>query len=47
MSTTYGATGLGQTAASRRQRLQPLREHIGMHFRNGANARGYEPPCAT
>jgi hypothetical protein len=22
-------------------------KHIGMHFRSGANARGYEPPRAT
>ena len=45
MSTTYGATGLGQTAVSTR-RVTSLSRHIRARFRNGANARGYEPLCA-
>jgi hypothetical protein len=41
MSTTYGATGLGQTAVSTRR--------VSSFFKRywGANARGYQPPCAT
>jgi hypothetical protein len=46
MSTTYGATGLGQTVASTR-RVSGFFKRFWGAFRNGANARGYEPPCAT
>jgi hypothetical protein len=41
MSTTYGATGVGQTAASPGAPPAFSRD-IGVRFRNGANARGYE-----
>ena len=39
MSCTYGATGLGQTAASTR-RVSKFSRDIGMRFRSGANAGG-------
>jgi len=45
MSTIHGTTELGP-ATAKRQVYSPL-ETYGMHFRSGANARGYEPPCAT
>jgi len=45
MSTTYGATGLGQTAST--GRVYSFFKRYWVRFWNGANARGYEPPCAT
>ena len=46
MNTTYGATGLGQTAVSTR-RVSSFSSDIGVRFINGASARGYWPTCAT
>jgi len=40
VSTTYGATGLGQTAASTRCVSSFFKEILGVRFRKGANARG-------
>ncbi len=46
MSTTYGATGLGQTATST-QRVSSFFRRYWMRFRNSANATGCERFCTA
>ena len=51
MSTTYGAAGLGQTAASTRRVSPAFSKDIGVRFKhgakNGANDRGNAPSCTA
>ena len=49
MSTIQDTTEL-RPATAKRQVYSPLEaywEHVGMHFRSGANARSCEPSCVA